>query len=162
MSSPPRSRPELLGSFFSMKFVWRFVIIDVARTWLPNLWPRWTATGTRLKSDVAAHGTILFSGRGACGSLPNLLETEDHGISSAPSHSTEDLVLMDARGLSPYLDDLSTILCTRRHPLWPGWTGCQYSSLVAVVCCWQSSKGRSWWPQGSECYQNWNGSVGSS
>ena len=32
MSSPPRSRPELLGSFFSMKFVWRFVIIDVART----------------------------------------------------------------------------------------------------------------------------------
>ena len=36
----------------------------------------------------------------------------------------------------------------RKHPLWLGWTGCQYSSLVAVVCCWQSLKGRSWWPQG--------------
>lgn len=44
-----------------MKFAWRLFIIDVARTWLLGLWPRWTATGTTLKSDDdAAHGTFLW------------------------------------------------------------------------------------------------------
>ena len=49
------------------------------------------------------------------------METEDHGISSTPSHSTEDLVLMDARGLSPYVYDLSTDVPGNMHYGWVGW-----------------------------------------
>lgn len=59
------------------------------------------------------------------------METADHGISSAPSHSTEDLVHLDARGLSPYVDDVSTMMYQETSIM----VGLDRLAVFVVGCC---------------------------